>query len=84
METCSASLALTLCLVNLDPCGNQVHAATGAHVKVIAFHIRPALGHIFFYLLDYVTLEKISKCGDWKTNKKKLSLTQNFEKSLHF
>ena len=32
-----------------------------------SYSIRPR----FFYLLDYITLSGISKCGDWKKNKNK-------------
>ena len=38
----------------------------------------------FFYLLDYVTLCRISKCGDGKKTKIKLSLYQICAKASNF
>ena len=32
---------------------------------------KTGLGHIFFHLLDYVTLNRILKCGDQEKNENK-------------
>ena len=43
------------------------------HTHMLSLHIglRDCAITRFFYLLDYVTLGRISKCGDWKKNKNK-------------
>ena len=37
-----------------------------------------SLGHFDFYLLDYVTLNRILKCGDWKKNWTSSQNIQNY------